>query len=308
MDYIIIALWGLLAGGLLWNNTESQPAADPYAEVRVVDPYGMGVPTASSTKKIARHVDESAAGQQSKQSQREANQSQKEAKRAARQARKEARRKEKAQRPAPSGGLFNRTKQEQKKPAHRALTFRGQQPEEQEAPDTLVVYALKSDQGVVYTTDAEVANAAIEASRAIEQEQTQAKPQTTAPKSETRTPAASTTTASGKAPAATSAKKRTDVKLPGRMKIEQVLCTETGDPKRHSLRRGESLTQIAQRYYGDSSFWPYVYEVNRHQLSSPDKLQAGMKLYLPDPKYYDIDAKSQKSLSKARTLINKYSK
>lgn len=98
------------------------------------------------------------------------------------------------------------------------------------------------------------------------------------------------------------------IKLPRNLTIDQLLCGKDGKPIRHNLKRGESLTQIAQRYYADSRFWPYIYEVNRFQLSSPDKVQSGMRLYLPDPQYYKIDGNSAASIQRAKNLIAKYAK
>lgn len=98
------------------------------------------------------------------------------------------------------------------------------------------------------------------------------------------------------------------IKLPRNLTIDQLLCGKDGKPIRHNLKRGESLTQIAQHYYADSRFWPYIYEVNRFQLSSPDKVQSGMRLYLPDPQYYKIDGNSAASIQRAKNLIAKYAK
>ncbi len=105
-----------------------------------------------------------------------------------------------------------------------------------------------------------------------------------------------------------SVQKAKGLKLPRNLTIDQLLCGKDGNPIRHNLKRGESLTQIAQRYYADSRFWPYIFEVNRFQLSSPDKLQSGMRLYLPDPQYYKIDGNSAASIQRAKNLIAKYTK
>lgn len=102
--------------------------------------------------------------------------------------------------------------------------------------------------------------------------------------------------------------KQQGLKLPGQMTVDQLMCDQDGAPMRHILVRGESLTQIAQKYYHEAIFWPYVFEVNRFQLSSPDKIQADMKLYLPDPLYYGIDANKPESIDKARALKQKYQK
>lgn len=101
---------------------------------------------------------------------------------------------------------------------------------------------------------------------------------------------------------------KVQVRLPKGLQAEQLLLNDDGTPKTHVLQRGESLTQLAHQYYLDARFWPYIYEVNRFQLSGPDKIQADMILYLPNPEFYGIDESDQKSIEKARVLIGKYQK
>lgn len=43
----------------------------------------------------------------------------------------------------------------------------------------------------------------------------------------------------------------------------------------------DSLSSIARNVLGDSSRWDEIYELNRHQLESPDEIYAGMKLKMP---------------------------
>lgn len=73
-----------------------------------------------------------------------------------------------------------------------------------------------------------------------------------------------------------------------------------GKPVTVTLEQGERLTLLALRQFGDKAFWPYIFDVNADKLKTPDRVQAGMKLYLPDPKYYQIDANNAESLRKAK--------
>lgn len=52
---------------------------------------------------------------------------------------------------------------------------------------------------------------------------------------------------------------------------------------RHTVKRGESLPQIAamQEVYGDSSLWPLIYRANRDQISNPGVLWPGQVLRIP---------------------------
>ena len=73
-----------------------------------------------------------------------------------------------------------------------------------------------------------------------------------------------------------------------------------GKPVSVTLNAGERLTIIALNHFGDKAFWPYIFDANADRLKAPNLVQAGMRLYLPDPAYYDIDAKDPESLRKAK--------
>lgn len=83
-------------------------------------------------------------------------------------------------------------------------------------------------------------------------------------------------------------------------KVFHRLTGSDGQPVTVTLNQGERLTIVALNQYGDKAFWPYIFEVNSDRIKAPNLVQAGMKLYLPDPKYYDIDANSEESLRKAK--------
>jgi nucleoid-associated protein YgaU len=53
-------------------------------------------------------------------------------------------------------------------------------------------------------------------------------------------------------------------------------------PRQHTVQAGETLTEIARRYYGDRSKSLTIYRVNRNRLLSPDRVPAGTVLVLPD--------------------------
>ncbi len=74
-----------------------------------------------------------------------------------------------------------------------------------------------------------------------------------------------------------------------------------GNPVTVTLKPGERLTLVALEHFGDKAFWPYIFDANSDKLKAPNLVQAGMTLYLPDPSYYGIDAKDEKSLQKAKS-------
>ena len=49
----------------------------------------------------------------------------------------------------------------------------------------------------------------------------------------------------------------------------------------HEVKSGDTLSKIAKAYLGDANAYPKIFEINRDQLSDPDKIQVGQKLKLP---------------------------
>lgn len=66
--------------------------------------------------------------------------------------------------------------------------------------------------------------------------------------------------------------------------------------------RGMTLRSLARRYYGSNVFWVCIYDRNMEVLSSPDALPLGIRLFLPRPADYGIDANDPSSLQRARKL------
>ncbi len=50
----------------------------------------------------------------------------------------------------------------------------------------------------------------------------------------------------------------------------------------YTVTKGDSLSKIAQREYGDAQKWRQIYEANRDQISNPDLIYPGQTLTLPD--------------------------
>jgi nucleoid-associated protein YgaU len=49
----------------------------------------------------------------------------------------------------------------------------------------------------------------------------------------------------------------------------------------YTVVAGDTLSGIAQKYYGDASRWPIIYEANRYQIQDPDRIFAGQVLRIP---------------------------
>ncbi|QBQ55156.1 copper-translocating P-type ATPase [Nitrosococcus wardiae] len=56
---------------------------------------------------------------------------------------------------------------------------------------------------------------------------------------------------------------------------------EPAAPKTVTVQQGDTLSRIAERIYGDPTQWRLIYEANRNQLESPDRIKVGMTLSLP---------------------------
>ena len=47
------------------------------------------------------------------------------------------------------------------------------------------------------------------------------------------------------------------------------------------VQSGDTLSKIAQKYYGDASLYPKIFQANRDVLSDPNKISPGQKLRIP---------------------------
>jgi len=49
----------------------------------------------------------------------------------------------------------------------------------------------------------------------------------------------------------------------------------------HVVKKGETLSHIAQHYYGKASEYHRIFDANRDKLSDPDKIREGVELKIP---------------------------
>ena len=49
----------------------------------------------------------------------------------------------------------------------------------------------------------------------------------------------------------------------------------------HVVQSGDTLSKIAQKYYGDASLYTKIFQANRDVLSDPNKISPGQKLRIP---------------------------
>ena len=60
--------------------------------------------------------------------------------------------------------------------------------------------------------------------------------------------------------------------------IQYPAGTET---RYHDVVKGDTLSAIAKKYYGDASKYPVIFEANKPMLTDPNKIYPGQKLRIP---------------------------
>ena len=49
----------------------------------------------------------------------------------------------------------------------------------------------------------------------------------------------------------------------------------------HEVKQGETLSKIAETYYGDGSLYTKIFEANQDTLKDPNLIKVGQKLRIP---------------------------
>jgi nucleoid-associated protein YgaU len=57
--------------------------------------------------------------------------------------------------------------------------------------------------------------------------------------------------------------------------------TESEESQWHTVERGDTLSAIAKKFYGDANKYQAIFEANKPMLSNPDKIYPGQKLRIP---------------------------
>ncbi len=50
----------------------------------------------------------------------------------------------------------------------------------------------------------------------------------------------------------------------------------------HTVVKGETLSKIAQHYYGSAGQWKRIYEANKSVIKNPDLIYPGQTFTIPD--------------------------
>jgi nucleoid-associated protein YgaU len=52
--------------------------------------------------------------------------------------------------------------------------------------------------------------------------------------------------------------------------------------QKYTVKKGDSLSQIAKEVYGDASKWKQIYEANKDQIKNPDLIYPDQVLEIPE--------------------------
>ena len=65
--------------------------------------------------------------------------------------------------------------------------------------------------------------------------------------------------------------------------VDNLMSVTTPEPEAqyHDVVRGDTLSAIAKKYYGNANKYPVIFEANKPMLSDPDKIYPGQKLRIP---------------------------
>lgn len=66
------------------------------------------------------------------------------------------------------------------------------------------------------------------------------------------------------------------------------------------IQPGHTLRNIALKYYGNKSFWVYIYEENKSKIKNINNVPLGTKLTIPAPVKYKINPQDEESVKRAR--------
>jgi nucleoid-associated protein YgaU len=71
----------------------------------------------------------------------------------------------------------------------------------------------------------------------------------------------------------------------GVSQVDDMLQVIKAEPEAtyHTVVRGDTLSKLANKHYGDAMKYPVIFEANKPMLSDPDKIYVGQVLRIPSP-------------------------
>ena len=69
--------------------------------------------------------------------------------------------------------------------------------------------------------------------------------------------------------------------LTSELRHQQRLVTRVTGGTLYEIQPGQTLGDVALRFYGDANRWPTIFEANQYILDNPDQVHPGLTLVLP---------------------------
>jgi nucleoid-associated protein YgaU len=64
-------------------------------------------------------------------------------------------------------------------------------------------------------------------------------------------------------------------------KIEAPPMKAPESVREYTIERGDSLSKIAKKFYGNAGDWKKIYEANKSSIKDPDLIYPGNKIIIP---------------------------
>lgn len=65
------------------------------------------------------------------------------------------------------------------------------------------------------------------------------------------------------------------------MSKDETNASENPYTQTYIVKKGDTLSKIAEEFYGDKMLYPKIFEANRDILNDPNKIKPGQKLRIP---------------------------
>ena len=89
--------------------------------------------------------------------------------------------------------------------------------------------------------------------------------------------------------------------------VKYTVKNSTESPgKTRITKPADRLTSIAYEEYGDVVFWIYIYEENKSLIDMDNYVKPNVRIIIPSPEKYGINAKDANSMQRARDFANVY--
>jgi len=68
---------------------------------------------------------------------------------------------------------------------------------------------------------------------------------------------------------------------PEALEHDQFQAKQVVEKRYHVVQADETLSEIAQKYYGKAEQWSLIYQANQDKIEDPELINPGQKLFIP---------------------------